>query len=602
MDYDLEDWKKLIDECYDATKGNTDGKIATYIPQLALVNPELYGVSFCDCQGRLHSIGDTLKPFCLQSGAKPFSYCLARGLESHEGNPKVHSHVGFEPSGGSYNAFILNRYNLPHNPLINAGAMMVCSLIEPKKEMATRFDTILKFYRRMAGNTPGIGFDNSVFLSEKNHADRNISLAYYMRENKAYDGYPTKSALDEHMDLYFQSCSITANCQAGAVMAATLANHGVCPTTGERVSESSITKDCLSIMYMCGMYDFSGQFAFEIGLPAKSGVSGCLLFVVPNIGGFCIWSPRLDDMGNSVRGVEFCKEFTARTKSNYHIFNAMMSRPPAKVSLKSEVENLTIQTIVHRLNQYAVEDAKDELILLLDEAIQHHLLEGETDDDARARLLEMGDYDNRTPLHLAASCGHVDMLRLLLEKGTYFNPKDRWGNTPLHQARKQLESLLSPTADDVLLDGDDRVVHPDDLRKVIELLEEASRLELVLSPTGERRARSGSKISRTPVTQTGVSSSVFGFSSMTLDDTLAPSHTQSHSDSYSSSGGASAPGSVSALRSGTVLGSEPGLGSGLKSATKAKALVDANGVKFNLDAVLGGDAPTPTSVADSSTH
>ena len=142
-----------------------------------------------------------------------------------------------------------------------------------------------------------------------------------MRENKAYYNSPTPNELHQSLDLYFQCCSITLNCHSSSVVAATLANGGYCPVTNEQVVDTPIVKDCLSLMYACGMYDFSGQFSFEIGLPAKSGVSGCLFLVVPNNFGICIWSPRLDHMGNSVRGVEFCKRFINKTHHYYHIFH-----------------------------------------------------------------------------------------------------------------------------------------------------------------------------------------------------------------------------------------------------------------------------------------
>lgn len=325
MDFTLEEFHHIIKQCYENTVDNEGGEVATYIPQLAQVNPDLYGVSFCDCNGRLFNLGDTTQPFCLQSASKPLSYCFAREQEKESRAPIVHEHVGYEPSGRAFNEFVLNRDGLPHNPLINAGAIMVSSLIQPQAEPSHRFEILQRFYTKMGGNRPGIGFDNAVFLSEKRHADRNISLAYYMRENGAFEGYPTASEIEEHLDLYFQSCSITANCEVAATIAATLANSGICPITQEQVVAPLVTKDALSIMYTCGMYDFSGQFSFQIGLPAKSGVSGCVLMCIPNVGGFCIWSPRLDVMGNSVRGVSFCLEFTRLTNSRFHMFHRIGS-------------------------------------------------------------------------------------------------------------------------------------------------------------------------------------------------------------------------------------------------------------------------------------
>lgn len=439
---DLSQIPAIIKDCYEAVKGVNSGEVADYIPQLANVNPDLFGVGFCDVYGNKVVYGDTSELFCLQSSSKPLSYCLARTLEEEVGAPQVHDHVGFEPSGRAFNEFCLNRDGLPHNPLINAGAMMVASMIHPTMEPAHRFEIVQNFYRRLAGNSPGIGFDNSVFLSEKHHADRNISLAYYMRENGAYVDEPTSSELSEHLDLYFQSCAITCNCEAGAVITASLSNHGTCPVTSERVCEAEVTKDCLSIMYMCGMYDFSGQFAFEIGLPAKSGVAGSLFLCIPNVGGICIWSPRLDIMGNSSRGVAFCKEFTKRTNSSYHIFNAMMTSSNLMKG-QNRTQRMTLDVLNQRLIYCASMNLVDDIKKLLKSNSTAFINKSinETGMACITRLLNMGDYDKRTPLHLAAAEGHVEMVMFLLDYKIDHAPKDRWGNTPFFEATKCLNEV-----------------------------------------------------------------------------------------------------------------------------------------------------------------
>lgn len=437
MDITLDEFYSIIKQCYENTYDNDQGAVADYIPQLAHVNPDLYGVSFCDCSGTVYSIGDTVESFCLQSASKPLSYCLAREQEKNEGNnPIVHEHVGYEPSGRAFNEFVLNRDGLPHNPLINAGAIMVSSLIKPGCEPADRFESVQDFFHKLGGRGAGCGFDNSVYLSEKRHADRNISLAYYMRENGAFEGYPTASEIDEHLDLYFQSCSITSNCHVASVIAATLANSGVCPVTQETVIEPLITKDALSIMYTCGMYDFSGQFSFQIGLPAKSGVSGCVLLCVPNVGGFCIWSPRLDQMGNSVRGVQFCEEFTRLTSSRFHLFHRTVATLSANAT---DVPNkVTEDVYVSRIIVSASSAEEKEFVDLVAEIAEDLKTEEETLDDAKKRLVSTGDYDKRTPLHLAAAEGKVGTVEYILSLGCPANPKDKWGNTPFFEAKKTL--------------------------------------------------------------------------------------------------------------------------------------------------------------------
>ena len=300
----MEKIKKIVTKIFNELKSVNGGKVADYIPELACVKPEMFGISVCHVNGDTFNIGDSNNFFCLQSCSKPLSYCIAY---DEIGKEELHNHVGYEPSGQAFNAFILNKNGLPHNPMINAGAIMVASQIGKNIEPAKRFNIIKSFYSKLAGNNK-VGFDNSVFLSEQHHADRNISLAYYMRENGAFnDENVTPNEISNNLNLYFQQCSTTITSEMGAIISGTLANGGTCPVTNEEIFSNNSVKDCLTLMYGCGMYDYSGEFSFEIGLPAKSGVSGCILLVVPNMMGICIWSPPLDEQGNSFRGIEFCK-------------------------------------------------------------------------------------------------------------------------------------------------------------------------------------------------------------------------------------------------------------------------------------------------------
>ena len=305
-------------DVYHHIKSNKQGSVASYIPELAHMPPNLFGISVCSVHGECFGIGDVNQFFSLQSCCKPLNYCLARRLCA-EDQIDVHDYVGYEPSGQTYNSFVLNTNGLPHNPMINAGAIMVNSLIKPNEDVAQRFRTIQEFYQMLCNEN--VGFDNAVFQSEKNNCDRNMSLSYYMRENGAFRGRPTHDDIKTTLELYFQCCSMTINTKMGAKIASCLANRGTNPVTKNKEIEPQIVKDCLALMFSCGMYDYSGQFAFEIGLPAKSGVSGGMLLVIPNICGICIFSPLLDESGNSVKSIEFCKEFTKRTLGMFHIFN-----------------------------------------------------------------------------------------------------------------------------------------------------------------------------------------------------------------------------------------------------------------------------------------
>ncbi|KAK1902691.1 Glutaminase kidney isoform mitochondrial [Dissostichus eleginoides] len=287
---DFQSFTSHIDELYESAKPLNEGQVADYIPQLAKFSPDLWAVSLCTVDGQRHTVGDTKVPFCLQSCVKPLKYAIA--VHDH-GTEYVHSFIGKEPSGLRFNKLFLDDDDKPHNPMVNAGAIVCTSLIE-----------VMNFLKRMAGNEY-VGFSNATFQSERESGDRNFAIGYYLKEKKCF---PDGTDMTSVLDFYFQLCSIEVTCESASVMAATLANGGICPITGERVLSPEAVRNTLSLMHSCGMYDFSGQFAFHVGLPAKSGVAGGILLVVPNVMGIMCWSPPLDKMGNSVRGIQFCTD------------------------------------------------------------------------------------------------------------------------------------------------------------------------------------------------------------------------------------------------------------------------------------------------------
>jgi glutaminase len=397
-----------IREIYEETRKNDAGKVADYIPQLARVPPKHYGISFCTIDGQQHSIGDTKLEFSVQSCTKPINYCIA--LEEHD-EEVFHRHVGREPSGRGFNELSLNRDNKPHNPMINAGAIATCSLIRGKDSVADRFDHVMDQWAKLAGNQKA-GFSNAVYLSERQTADRNFALGYFMKEKGVF---PAGTDLVSTLEFYFQCCSIESTCERMSIVAATLANGGVCPTTGIRVLKPSTVRACLSLMYSCGMYDFSGEFAFSIGLPAKSGVSGALMVVVPNVMGFCLWSPPLDTLGNSVRGIDFCKALVSRF--NFHNYDDLVGSLKHKKDPRRRREDLRVDAVTSLCWAASQGDLRGIQSLL-----------------ARGIDLNLADYDGRTGLHLAASEGHVAVVEALVARGVAINPQDRWGNTPLDDA------------------------------------------------------------------------------------------------------------------------------------------------------------------------
>ncbi|XP_064473525.1 glutaminase liver isoform, mitochondrial-like isoform X2 [Ornithodoros turicata] len=410
---DFQDFVQYIEDFYWKCKVNTGGKVASYIPQLAKYNPDYWGVSLCTVDGQRFSIGDTEIPFTIQSSGKPVNYAIAL---TELGSDTVHQYVGQEPSGRMFNELVLDYNKKPHNPMVNAGAIVVASLllylIEPEMRTSEKFDWMLQYYRAISGGEY-LGFNNAIFLSEREAADRNYAIGFYMKENKCF---PERVNLKETMDFYFQLCSLEVNCQSVSVIAATLANGGICPTTGHQVMNGVSCRDVLSLMHSCGMYDYSGQYAFKVGLPAKSGVSGCTMLVVPNVMGMCLWSPPLDTYGNSVRGVQFCEELT-RVFSFHHYDN--LRHITQKKDPRRQKYETKGQKIVNLLFSAASGDVS---------AMRRHYLSG----------MDMGlsDYDGRTALHLSAAEGHLECVEFLLKIcGVDVHTKDRWGHTPLDDAR-----------------------------------------------------------------------------------------------------------------------------------------------------------------------
>jgi len=406
---DFRHFENEITEIFEETKKREDGKVADYIPQLGRVSPEKYGVALCTIDGQRLSLGESDERFCVQSTCKPINYCLALDEQATE---RVHSHVGREPSGRGFNELALNHDGRPHNPMINAGAIMTCSLIKPELNVADRFDYVMQRWTDLCGGMQP-SFSNSVYLSERQTADRNFALGYFMRE---HDAFPDGTELVDILEFYFQCCSIELTAEMMSMVAATLANGGVCPTTGERVFGPETVRNCLSLMYSCGMYDFSGEFAFTIGLPAKSGVSGAMMIVIPNVMGVCTWSPRLDRLGNSVRGIEFCKSLVERF--NFHNYDNLTGvsdkLDPRHDANADEGEHIALMIWAATRGDLT--------------AIQRLI--------ARGASIDAPDYDGRTPLHLAAAEGQKHVVDYFLRAGAKQSPVDRWGNTPLDDAKK----------------------------------------------------------------------------------------------------------------------------------------------------------------------
>ncbi|CAI2324350.1 unnamed protein product [Caenorhabditis sp. 36 PRJEB53466] len=402
----VEKMRNLFNEC----KEIRDGQVATYIPQLARQSPDLWAVSLCTVDGQRASFGDVKHHFCVQSVSKAFNYAI---VASDLGADVVHSYVGQEPSGRLFNEICLDSKNKPHNPMVNSGAIVITSLIKNKDNMADRFDYVLNQYRKIAGNEY-IGFNNATFLSERSTADRNYALSYFMKENRCF---PRETeSLTDALDFYFQLCSVEVTCESLAVMASTLANGGVCPITNETCVDPNPCRDVLSLMYSCGMYDASGQFSFNVGLPAKSGVSGAMIVVVPNVMGICLFSPPLDSLGNSRRGVSFCKKLV--NTFNFHNYDCLVHN----ANSKADPRRRDIRERDYLIPVFHVARGGDL------PTMRRLYMQGED--------LNASDHDDRTVLHIAATEGYETMIKFLVNVAKVdVDKKDRWGRTPLDEAK-----------------------------------------------------------------------------------------------------------------------------------------------------------------------
>lgn len=283
-----------VEKLYDERRG-------MYPPEEA--GDELHRLAICitTIDGETFAVGDHDVPFALQSISKVFSYALA--LTNHDSEELAET-VGVEPSGDPFNSITFDeRHDRPFNPMVNAGALATTSLAggaTPEE----RLDRIVDVMRVCAGDD-GLHADEETAAAELRGADHNRATAYLMRAQGMVEG-----DVDELLELYLRQCSVHVTCGQLATMAATLANGCVHPTTGDRAVPKDRVRDLLSVMYTCGMYDSTGEWAYDVGLPAKSGVSGGILVVVPGKMGIGVWSPGLDASGSSARGVAVCEEIS----------------------------------------------------------------------------------------------------------------------------------------------------------------------------------------------------------------------------------------------------------------------------------------------------
>ena len=289
-----------LQETHDRYAGLREGKVATYIPELAKANPDWFGICLVTTGGHVYEVGDSQHRFSIQSISKPFVYGLA--LEDNT-RTDVLKKIGVEPTGDAFNAISLEPgTGRPRNPMINAGAIAAAGLIAGTTP-ATRLRRMMDMFSLYAGED--LGIDSQVYQSESDTGHRNRAIGHMLRNFDILTEPP-----DPVVDVYFKQCAVSVTCRNLAVMAATLANHGINPLTGQRALRGEYVENVLSVMGSCGMYDYAGEWLYRIGMPAKSGVTGGIIAVLPGQLGIGVFSPPLDPRGNSVRGLKVCEDLS----------------------------------------------------------------------------------------------------------------------------------------------------------------------------------------------------------------------------------------------------------------------------------------------------
>ncbi|MGV9389649.1 glutaminase [Streptomyces olivaceus] len=284
-------------------ESDTSGEPAGYIPELAAADPERLGVALAMTDGEVYGVGDIDVEFTIQSVSKPFAYALAL---ADRGFDPVLAKVGVEPSGEAFNEISLESgTGRPLNPMINAGAITVHSLAGAKDlDPAERVEHVLQGLSAFAGRR--LRTDEAVCASEMEHAHRNLAIAHMLRSHDVL----TEDA-GAVVEGYTRQCAVLVTTRDLAMMAATLANRGRNPLSGEQVVPERVVRQVLSVMFSCGMYDAAGDWATQVGIPAKSGVAGGLIGALPGQIGIATFSPRLDAHGNSVRGVSLFERLSS---------------------------------------------------------------------------------------------------------------------------------------------------------------------------------------------------------------------------------------------------------------------------------------------------
>lgn len=373
-----------LTETLESVASDTSGELANYIPELAAVDPDKLAASIAMVDGEQYAAGDSDVEFTIQSISKPFVYALAL---ADRGYDDVLAKVGVEPSGEPFNELSLeDGSGKPLNPMINAGAITTHSLVGPPgATQGERMERVISGLSAFAGRR--LSVNERVYESELEHAHRNYAIAHMLRGHGILTGDPTVAVQG-----YTRQCSLMVTVKDLALMAATLANYGVHPVTGEQVVPKAVVRQVLSVMFTCGMYNAAGDWATQVGVPAKSGVGGGIIGAVPGQLGVATFSPRLDGHGNSVRGVELFEQFSddmgmhvmnvptvARSalRANYQIGSGDESM--RLIQLQGRIRFAGVERVIREIVEAPMEGSKVALdvtrVYAVDEVAQSMLLE-----------------------------------------------------------------------------------------------------------------------------------------------------------------------------------------------------------------------------------
>lgn len=301
------DYQQILDQLYHEIVNMDDpGELAGYIPELSKVSPDKFGVSLTTLSGEIYGAGDFQERFSIQSISKLFSLSIAYNICGED----LWTRVDVEPSGTSFNSLLqLEAENgIPRNAFLNSGALVICDVLLSKLDNPKQ--KILELVNQGVG-TSDIGFSDTIIESEKSVGWRNIALCNYIKSYGNIDNHP-----NDVLDLYFHLCSISMSCRELAKASLYLANNGIIPDTNQRVNTNSQTKRLNAIMQTCGFYDESGEFSFRVGLPGKSGVGGGIIAVFPTQYTIAVWSPKLNEKGNSFKGMNLLEQLTTITNAS----------------------------------------------------------------------------------------------------------------------------------------------------------------------------------------------------------------------------------------------------------------------------------------------